>query len=399
MKKTVIAVVVLLSLVLGGRSFAGDWELVKNVQRLEWVSTDYKGNREIDKKFLEVLGLTEKTRKEAEVYDEAKRIAGMQVLSQSKYMDSFLYYLFVRSLAFSKAGTREPDYWLGQLQTHEESPHLLAARLIRMRLLPRSSADVARDAQVIVDWIKLRKSTMKVRPPEYAGNVLLGYRPRVDFAEGEPPKLYTLGHYMRSVEALAGFMEEDTYVSLLGRIKAGRPEILEEMASLYRRQGKGKEASGVLLELAMLKAAAKEYTEAKTLLDSAVKLDPGNEQAQKTRDRIKLELAFQSLEPPQPVVQEASGIPQHLEAFNGQLTPADRVITEADLQGRGAAELRVMRNEIFARRGRTFSSPDLNEYFAKKPWYRPDPSYTDAVLTDIDRENVKIIEEYADKTR
>lgn len=399
MRKAFMAAMVLVSIAAATTSFAGSWNLVENVQKLEWVFTDYKGNKEIDKKFLSVLDLTEKTRKDAEIYDEAKRIAAMSALGQSKYMDSFLYYLFVRSLAVPKAGTREADHWLGLLRAHDKSPHLLAALLIRLRMVPKNSPDAGREARAIVDWIKAQKPAMNVRAPEYAGNIILGYKPRTDFADGNTAKLYTLSSYMRSIDPLAGFMDDETYVSLLERIRSGRPEILEEMAGLYRKQSRRKEASGVLFELAALKAGAKEYKEAKTILDTAVSLDPENVRAQKERDRIKLELTLQSLEPPQPAVPDAAGIPQHLESFEGQLTPSDRVMTELELQGRGQAELRVMRNEIFARRGRAFESGDLSGYFARMPWYRQDPAYTDAALTDIDRENIRVIEEYAAKTR
>lgn len=76
MRKISFVLPVVLSMMSAGISFAGGWNLVKNVQRLEWVSPDYKDNKEIDKKFLDVLDLTEKTRKEEVVYEEAKKIAG-----------------------------------------------------------------------------------------------------------------------------------------------------------------------------------------------------------------------------------------------------------------------------------------------------------------------------------
>ena len=39
------------------------------------------------------------------------------------------------------------------------------------------------------------------------------------------------------------------------------------------------------------------------------------------------------------------------------------------------AELRLRRNEIFARHGQSFSSDDLKEYFSKKVWYQEIPNY------------------------
>jgi hypothetical protein len=401
MKRTIFIVFTVLFVLAAGVAVAGELDLVKNVQRLEWVSSDYKGNKQIDTQFLEVLALTEKTREAGEVYAEAKKIAGIPSLAQSKYMDSFLYYMFVRSLSFSKTGTVEPDYWLGLLKAYDKSPHLLAAQLIRLRLLTGNSADIKRDAQSIVDWIKAQKPTTKVRPPEYTGNILLGYKPRANFAEGDRLKLYTLSYYKETVTPPAGFREDDTYVSLLDRIKDGREDILTEMAAIYRKMGRRREASDVLYQLATLKVNAKDFAQAKTLLDDVVRLNPKNGEAIKERDRIKLELTYQSLAlaapaaEPQPL--EPAAIPEHLIKAEGYLISADRVVTEEELQGRSKAELRVMRNEIFARHGRVFQTGDLNAYFSQKPWYKQDANYSDAMLSDVDKENVRIIQEHEDK--
>ncbi len=406
MKKILIAFVVACALVTAaGTVFAGDWNLAANVKRLERVSPDYKDDKEVDKKFLDVLDLTEKTRKDAEIYDEAKRIAAMTALAQSKYMDSFLYYLYVRSLALSKTGSAEPASWLQLLKAHDKSPHLLAAQLIHLRLLPKNSPDIRREAQLTVEWIKAQKTDRKVRPPEYTGNILLGYKPRVNFAEGDPLKLYTLSYYKETVTPPAGFLEDDLYISLLSRIKEGREDIMTEMAGIYRKMGKRKEASGVLYELAMLKAAGKDFSQAKTLLDDAVRLNPENEAAKKERDRIKLELTYQSLAPAAPAApaparqEETPFIPEHLTKVEGYLVAPDRVLSEAELQGRSKAELRVMRNEIFARHGRIFQTADLNAYYSAKPWYKQDPNYADSMLSEVDKQNVKILQEREDKMK
>jgi hypothetical protein len=62
-----------------------------------------------------------------------------------------------------------------------------------------------------------------------------------------------------------------------------------------------------------------------------------------------------------------------------------------ELSGLYIEDLRVLRNEIYARRGRVFKSKDLNEYFIAQPWYKPDPNYSDAALTDIEKANLKVI--------
>ncbi len=401
MKRTMYALIVVLSLAFAGLCHAGDWNLVKNVKRLERAAPEYQDDKAIDKKFLDVLDLTEKTKKDNEVYEEAKRIAGMQALNQSKYMDSFLYYMFVRAAVAAKNGTAEPDYWLGLLKAYDKSPHILAAFLVRMKLLPKNSPDLRGDAQTAVQWVKAQKADMKVRAPEYTGNMLLGYRPRINFAEGDYLKLYTLSYYKDTVTPPAGFLDDDTYVSLLSRIKDGREDVMAEMTAIYKKMGKRPEASALLYQQAMLKANAKDFQQAKTLLDEAVKYNPGNLEAKKERDRIKLELTYQSLTPaaaaPVAAATVVTTIPEHLSQVEGYLVPVDSVIREAELQGRSLAELRVMRNEVYARHGRVFDAPDLRNYFGKKNWYKQNPAYADTLLSDVDKENVKVIQAYEAK--
>lgn len=46
-----------------------------------------------------------------------------------------------------------------------------------------------------------------------------------------------------------------------------------------------------------------------------------------------------------------------------------REVTSSDLNGLSLAELRIARNEIFARHGRQFNDPMLNQWFYSKQWY------------------------------
>lgn len=52
-----------------------------------------------------------------------------------------------------------------------------------------------------------------------------------------------------------------------------------------------------------------------------------------------------------------------------------RLLTEADVEGMTADELKIARNEIYARHGRKFKDNSLNEYFLTKSWYGPNASY------------------------
>ncbi len=83
---------------------------------------------------------------------------------------------------------------------------------------------------------------------------------------------------------------------------------------------------------------------------------------------------------------------------NTGLLKTDMRLTAADLTGKSKEDLRLMRNEIYARHGKTFQSADLQKYFSGKCWYKADPGYSDAMLTLVDRDNIRIIQE-AEKGR
>jgi len=58
-----------------------------------------------------------------------------------------------------------------------------------------------------------------------------------------------------------------------------------------------------------------------------------------------------------------------------------------------SADLRLLRNEIFARHGYIFKSPELTDFFSKFEWYQPNltSDQIDKVLTEIDRFNISLI--------
>jgi hypothetical protein len=53
-----------------------------------------------------------------------------------------------------------------------------------------------------------------------------------------------------------------------------------------------------------------------------------------------------------------------------------RYLEEQLLAGCNCNELDLLANELLARHGRTFSRPDLKDYFGRQPWYKPDPNNT-----------------------
>ena len=68
-----------------------------------------------------------------------------------------------------------------------------------------------------------------------------------------------------------------------------------------------------------------------------------------------------------------------------------RLLTPVDLRRLSRDELRIARNEIFARRGRYFDSADLKAYFARFPWYAPNS--WNPKLNAIEEANVALIDQ------
>lgn len=72
-------------------------------------------------------------------------------------------------------------------------------------------------------------------------------------------------------------------------------------------------------------------------------------------------------------------------------------VTNALLEGMFLEDARKLRNEIYARRGKVFKDKWLQGYFKSFDWYKPNPRYTDAVLTQVERQNAAAIAAYEKK--
>jgi hypothetical protein len=71
-----------------------------------------------------------------------------------------------------------------------------------------------------------------------------------------------------------------------------------------------------------------------------------------------------------------------------------RPLTEADLRGKSARTLTLMRNEIYAVHGRIFQRKDLEDYFRRQTWYRPNPTFQQSWLSRVERRNAEFILAY-----
>ena len=78
-----------------------------------------------------------------------------------------------------------------------------------------------------------------------------------------------------------------------------------------------------------------------------------------------------------------------------------RLLTREEVASKSKAELRLARNEIFARYGVIFGSDDLDKYFRSKSWYKPSISVNDfydtVEMNMTEERNINLIREYEAK--
>ncbi len=71
-----------------------------------------------------------------------------------------------------------------------------------------------------------------------------------------------------------------------------------------------------------------------------------------------------------------------------------RYLEREYLLGKSATELRIMRNEIYARYGYIFKDPYLRNYFRKQQWYKEKHADVWSMLNKIETENIKSIQRH-----
>jgi hypothetical protein len=105
--------------------------------------------------------------------------------------------------------------------------------------------------------------------------------------------------------------------------------------------------------------------------------------------------------PAQPTHVDSSPAPSqapHIDsAQGGEPFFMTRRITANDLAGKSQSDARLMRNEIYARKGRRFKDPNLQQYFDGQSWYHPQYSPEDfppGALSVIQQGNIAILQRY-----
>lgn len=75
---------------------------------------------------------------------------------------------------------------------------------------------------------------------------------------------------------------------------------------------------------------------------------------------------------------------------------SERELARDELTDFNTEELRLIRNEIYARHGYINKTPELYDYFTKQPWYKPiynDELFVYNSFTEIEKKNVELIKE------
>lgn len=73
---------------------------------------------------------------------------------------------------------------------------------------------------------------------------------------------------------------------------------------------------------------------------------------------------------------------------------SSQVLTSADISGLSLQQLNYAKNEIYARHGRKFDSPELQNYFNSKSWYQgtvSPSSFDNSMLSDVEKKNAEFL--------
>ncbi|HEX8738113.1 MAG TPA: YARHG domain-containing protein [Pyrinomonadaceae bacterium] len=84
-----------------------------------------------------------------------------------------------------------------------------------------------------------------------------------------------------------------------------------------------------------------------------------------------------------------------IEAYEAKIREklSTEILTEDALGALFTEDLRILRNEIYARRGRVFKDKELQKYFESTDWYKPNPDFKDEMLSEIEFKNLAAIKD------
>src|SRR5262249_27418345 len=75
------------------------------------------------------------------------------------------------------------------------------------------------------------------------------------------------------------------------------------------------------------------------------------------------------------------------------------LLTEDKLAGLSILELRILREECYARHCKKFDAPGIRDYFNWRDWYKVAPNQKTIKLNKIEQQNVDLLAAYEEKQR
>jgi hypothetical protein len=73
---------------------------------------------------------------------------------------------------------------------------------------------------------------------------------------------------------------------------------------------------------------------------------------------------------------------------------SERILSNNEIAKMDKYELKLMKNEIFARYGYIFKTAEMKAYFESQPWYQPKYEDVTSYLSDIEKRNIKLLSDY-----
>ena len=159
-----------------------------------------------------------------------------------------------------------------------------------------------------------------------------------------------------------------------------------------------KQSSAVLDSVANeadVRGSSKEKTETDSGIQSTAKKNESQKNNSKTLDnttnKASNSVPKKKTEEPQTTM-ESTTSSEYILPDSSQ-----RVLADSEVSGLSKQELRLARNEIYARHGRRFDDQELQNYFNSKSWYSGtiNPSdFSESLLSSTEKNNIDTIKKY-----
>ncbi len=201
-------------------------------------------------------------------------------------------------------------------------------------------------------------------------------------ANVQPAPIYLEGKEFAGVKNTVVYHKSDDYTF-----------IKEQMEKYASKPGADKKVIGILAVLFVVIVAVVIAVAAFVGTKKSPKDD--KKEPVKTEQQKEDEIPEDETDGEEPKQDETQNEDEIIEPIKSEYIIADsdkRLLTRAELEGFSKAELRLARNEIYARHGMIFGAQDLRDYFESKSWYKGtvpfDDFYNQVEVSEIEATNI-----------